>query len=666
VSGRTRSPAGFLVLIAVAAAAALFAGHVAGPRPGRGRREGAVWPSAGGVAAGARGEGGAAAGGRDGVEDGGASDGEAEEGGFEEEEAARETDGGSEAAGAGTGRGAGNGKGTGAGTGTGTGRTAEAGTGRGSAAPAARSPTSTAEARDERPPEPNGSLFGRVCDAAGEGIASAQVRLVAFRSSYNRGTTDVDGRFRLDGVRPGRYRLLARAAGFADGELPAPVDVAAGRPSFAGDLVLRASGAVRGWVFDPEGAPLGGARVRPDRGGAFGAIEAVSGADGRFELSGLLAGKAKITATHEAWLPSAAVAIEIPALEDGSPGSVDDVVLTMRRGAAIEGSVFFADGRIASVDVTLYDAGGRRLRSLIAGGAYAFEGLAAGRYSVLGGPRDGLLAREDVALSAGERRRADLVFAAAAAIAGAVVGPDGGPVGGVRVTAFAQGLDFRPSADTGAHGRFRIESAVDATYVLRAEPPPLYARPDPITIEVAGGKSPPEVTIELGAGAALSGRVAAPDGGPAGGASVEVYEAGGPRRLAGTTADPAGRFRLASLSPGLADVYVRGPGGLARERVALAAGEEREVELPLAAAARIRGRAAVDGGPAAGARIAATSVEDVVRRAARSNRVGDFELGDLYPGRYRLGATLGERSAPPAEVEVGPGQVLEGVELTIR
>ena len=60
---------------------------------------------------------------------------------------------------------------------------------------------------------PLGSVSGRVVDADGEPVEGADVTLVTGPLGYfsTRDTTDDKGRFRLDGLRPGKYRVKAAA-----------------------------------------------------------------------------------------------------------------------------------------------------------------------------------------------------------------------------------------------------------------------------------------------------------------------------------------------------------------------------------------------------------------------------------------------------------------------
>ena len=52
-------------------------------------------------------------------------------------------------------------------------------------------------------------------------------------------------------------------------------------------------------------------------------------------------------------------------------------------------------------------------------------------------------------------------------------------------------------------------------------------------------------------------------------------------------------------------------------------------------------------------------------RAIGINHVA-FEVRDLYQARYIVSATLGQRVAPPVEVDVNASQVVDGLEVDVR
>jgi len=532
----------------------------------------------------------------------------------------------------------------------------------------AQAPTaSAAPAPPAAPEEALGSLVGRIVDPEGVGVDGASVRVLSGSRTYHDVKSSGDGRYRADGVRGGRYRLVARASGFQDVAFPGTVDLAPGEVRILDDVAIAPSGRISGRVVDKEGAPVAGARIAAERGGAFGGYTARSGADGAFSLDRVGVGKVRIRASHDDYLTTGWLTVTVPRLEDGTAGEALDALLTMKRGASIEGSVTGVDGAPADLGVGLHDARGRRLeRTQSRGGRYRFEGLGAGRYQVVTDHAKGALARVEATLAANETRSLDLVLEGGGVLVIACVDAEGAPVKDVRVTASAPSFAQAPSAVTGADGKARITGLLDEPYAVSARPPERYSVPDPLSIAVVSAAGPQEAAFQLSSGATIAGRATARDGGPAGGARVVVHDRSG-ARLASVDADPGGRFRIPRLPPGDVDVYVALGSDLGRAPLRLAAEVEVPLTVPLGPAAKIRGIVLRGSGAVAGnVTVEAVSLEGVVRRSAKSNaKTGAFELGTLYEGRYTVTASLGGARAGPLDVRVSPGEVLADVTLTI-
>lgn len=167
---------------------------------------------------------------------------------------------------------------------------------------------------------PRGVIEGRILDAAGgRGLAGAEVHLskeekkeggerlartsvvslsvsgssgraMQFRMSGGGESvrTDIDGKFRLEGIPAGLYALSASLDGYADGrrgDLSMPRDGA-----LSGiDLSLGKGGKIRGTVTDASGSPVpfSVVEVRPAEGEPKRGVTAM---DGTYEVGGLGAG----------------------------------------------------------------------------------------------------------------------------------------------------------------------------------------------------------------------------------------------------------------------------------------------------------------------------------------------------------------------------------------
>ncbi|MEQ1891310.1 MAG: carboxypeptidase-like regulatory domain-containing protein, partial [Planctomycetota bacterium] len=203
-------------------------------------------------------------------------------------------------------------------------------------------------------------VAGRALDSAGQPVAGALITLsgwnhdrtqwgqhsgvnVDFYVGKRETLTDADGRFWFGDVPPGRYELTGLATGRAESEGQSFV-LAAGEPRE--ELVVRFSqhgGTARifGRVVDEQGNPLAGVRVAVDREGLFDVYlpSTDTGADGTFELGGLLEGPFTLWATgmmlakEKLWLDTL--------LPEVSGGPHE---LVLRRGATIEGRLVQPDG----------------------------------------------------------------------------------------------------------------------------------------------------------------------------------------------------------------------------------------------------------------------------------------------------------------------------------
>ncbi|MCA8951445.1 MAG: sigma-70 family RNA polymerase sigma factor [Planctomycetes bacterium] len=133
-------------------------------------------------------------------------------------------------------------------------------------------------------------LVVRAVDSAGEGIAGARVSIVPDRmAAWQRmGTTQTDGRFRLEDLAAKEFELVLEKKGYI--RVKVAVDPGAAVDELA--LEMRPGHTTRGRVVDPDGHPLAGASIycqRPtgsvlDR--SVGGRD-TTGVDGRFEIDGL-------------------------------------------------------------------------------------------------------------------------------------------------------------------------------------------------------------------------------------------------------------------------------------------------------------------------------------------------------------------------------------------
>lgn len=149
------------------------------------------------------------------------------------------------------------------------------------------------------------TLEGRVVDSSGAPVAGFGVIVLTVLGSVERQPRAArtfyapDGRFSIGGLSSGPYEVSALAAGHAPSE---PVSVRAeGGVSQIGDLMLESGGVIEGVVSGARG-PVEGARVELE-GAVSGDVplaeDALTGADGRFEIAGVGSGLRSVLAVAE-------------------------------------------------------------------------------------------------------------------------------------------------------------------------------------------------------------------------------------------------------------------------------------------------------------------------------------------------------------------------------
>jgi len=218
---------------------------------------------------------------------------------------------------------------------------------------------------------------------------------------------------------------------------------------------------------------------------------------------------------------------------------------------------------------------------------------------------------------------------------------------------------------TGPGGGFSAE-VVGGTYQLsarRGSESAALQRP----VIVPAGATVRGLTLKLGAGCALDGRVVAATGGqPVSGAQVAVspYLKSGDSGRAVSAAD--GTFAVEGLAPGSYDVVVSAPGYSeeAKRGVTLIAGQRFPLKVTLHGTGEVEGTVTDSAGrPAAGVsvreggRFASSALTSPPSTEARSGPDGRYHLSGVSVGRVRLVARREGEAAGGASQEV---QVQEG------
>src|SRR5262249_18749440 len=129
--------------------------------------------------------------------------------------------------------------------------------------------------------ERGASIVGRVVAASGRPVTACRVTTRRVRSAAfaegdeTRDVADADGRFRIQELQAGSYRLTIAAEGTGGAEIP-QILVRPGVDVDLGDILLGAPARIFGTVRDSGGSPISGASVIVGRAAAFGGLSDAS------------------------------------------------------------------------------------------------------------------------------------------------------------------------------------------------------------------------------------------------------------------------------------------------------------------------------------------------------------------------------------------------------
>jgi carboxypeptidase family protein len=471
----------------------------------------------------------------------------------------------------------------------------------------------TASAAPAAPAPAVARLAGQVVDGRGHAVPEATV--LAFRiadagaEEPARATTDLDGRFAIEGRTAGSYRLLVEAAGFPTAEAAPIVAPAA-------ELVLHVTGEVRSIFGRVElgGAPAPGARVwlaAELTGGPM--RETLSRADGRFAFSGLgdesyalRASRAELASPTVRGVTAGRDGATLPSALALVPGQSIAGRLVQDAGAALGGFEVRAESAALAPGEDPLPVLARTDES----GAFTVGPLTPGSYR-LTAARAGYVLRHaptvDLRASGGPRQPVLLELLRGARVTGRVTDARGAPAASAHVRCVASAMDD-----------------------LTVESGPL-----PLAAEAAA--------LPSGAGRAL-----------------------GSTRSA--IADARGRFTVDDLIPGRYRVEVAHAGSepMRTDEITLAPGERRDLgALALRDGFPIEGRVVDEGGaPLEGARVVIAGGPDASGLYALTDGAGAFSIA-LPAGHYRLTASAPGHGSAGTEIDVRGGEPSASIALRL-
>ncbi|WP_437509850.1 carboxypeptidase regulatory-like domain-containing protein [Sorangium sp. So ce1099] len=552
---------------------------------------------------------------------------------------------------------------------------------------------------------PASALVGRVIEAGtGTPVEGAKVTLdngggwgnIAPGVPVAR--SDAEGRFRLDRLPPGRYKLAARALGKV-GQARESVLLGVGQTSSEVVIELHRAAVVAGRVeIAPDGAPCALGNVTLVSQTKDGAGVAAIEADGSVLFEGLLRGSYEVLVgcAHHLAEPT------YPPLEVGD-ADVEDLVWTVRAGLTIRGRVVDSDKNPVRAAVHAYAPalmGSRGATGALASteddGTFALKGLSPAKYMVVARPVSQAEPEPvEVELRDDHAPEVTIVVERGGAIEGTVTDEDGKLVAGVDISIVgtqpgaAVGMMMRPppirmatSLDDGSFAQAGLPPG-DYRVSISEGPPvpgPPGAEPPGVRARVEAGKSARVTLVAARRNGEIHGRVVDEIGepvtdayvhaereaeGPAPpGASNAIRARWGPLSRSAVLTDPEGRFALGSLRQGTYTVHAYRNGGGEAFVEHVSPGDSVTVTLKPVGA--ISGTLTVASGkvPEQFTVHAADHASMLFRSESFALTGGSFTIGDLPAGKYEVSTATPEGTAA-VEISLAPGEQRTGVVLAL-
>jgi len=544
--------------------------------------------------------------------------------------------------------------------------------------------------------ERTATVSGRVLDPGGAPVAGARVRAEVGTDGGNpwRGPsgpndeTDAEGRYLLEGLRPGTVDLSASREGWADSE-DLVMQLAPGSSAEGTDLALRVGGTIIGTVLTPEGDGIAGKRVTwGSNAMGFGSEgETTTDSAGAFRFDNVTPGE---------WAVSAAPSMA--EMGESMRGRRGNGAFTEIMGQLVTETVTVVDretvevhlggeprrpvrvyGRVTLAGEAVVDANVVAVSEASA----VFEGMKSvqtddqGNYElVVDRPGAHTVSvtsgRLGVALPTripeAEEVRVDLAIPLGS-IEGVVKRSDGRPAAGVRLSIQREdGLGRMrwggDQATSDEAGRYALVALEPGRYTVRANVSTWGGRADPDWgtlvrdgIQVTEDQTVDGVDFRLSKAGSVEGVVVGLDGQPVEGASVFFRDGAGRllSTVSGTTTNAAGEFRRTGLAPGDYELSLRAS-GLAAEAAAnvrVVSEEESTVRLTLEAGTTLIvtldqgdeavGRARYEVFDEDGREIGGLmTVEQMRSTFNQGGSQDEVRLGPVPAGRYVVRATMAD------------------------
>lgn len=471
-------------------------------------------------------------------------------------------------------------------------------------------------------------LQGRVTTAAGEPVPAVRVGVSGAAAS-----TNDDGLYWLEGAEPGRQEVIFLHP--SHGRVAKPFEIQPGVNVL--DVTFEPGVEVTGRVVDDTGKPVPGARVEmtPENRFEPRLYRDVTGEDGRFRLSPVVAGKYHLRAGADGFTDT-----EHPGTLTVAADPVSNLEVLLDKGATVSGRILgLAAEDLAQVEVQARGDNRETVPAWTDGrGRYEIRSLAPGDWTVTARLWDDQRqARTRVAIRRSDREvTRDLEFEKRLALTVQVL-YDEEPLPDALISVRGQRITAERTATTDYEGRVRFDDLAPETYRIGLR----HTRDLLVHNDQVDLQSDRDLVIRL-QGATIGGFVvSAANGDPVAGALLALRPVEGPEYLitAGTKND--GRFGIHRVQPGLYRMEVRAQGFAPAEREVQVAGgqviENLELRLTPTQGARLQVRLASGQLPEfVHVLVRDPSGGTVLAETRHAREPGLFELSMLPPGAWTL------------------------------
>jgi Carboxypeptidase regulatory-like domain len=519
---------------------------------------------------------------------------------------------------------------------------------------------------------PGATLVGRAVIAGGETpVAGVKIEGIQVEGGATQASTltGSEGRFQIDGLPPGRYRVEATSEG-REGYSRSSTTLGMGETSAEVLIELDPAYVVRGRVIDKAtGEPCQGGQVTITDAKQNEYSRAAIEPDGWARMASVIPGTYHVEVTckdhveRDDFPPITLTDGDAPPLTwEVDAGAAVRVEIVDEQGRAITRARVTASGNAP-------DGSAGHADHPEADGAFRVAGLRPGAYHVGVRTPEGDRGEAEVTASPGREGRAKIELLPSGAIDGLVEDDAHRPVPNVRVAASGQTYVWARSLDDGT---FSLTGLPPGVYDLRAGDSPGGVDTRGVTVTVAASEHA-RVTVTVAAhGGTLEGRVTDAADRPvtdafidavpaAGGAGVPRYLSSGRAPIVTST---DGRFTIDGLADGDYNVRAYRQGGGEVTANGVKAGT-RDLALKLADGGSIAGTLTARGAPVERFTLTVRNPSAAFSRSELFfHAQGQFALGDLPAGTYDVTAET-PNGLVSAEVTLAEGEQKSGVALTL-